>query len=114
MAGKEAIGGRLHITSVRLAFVAHPLNRLGGVFSVPLLQITHAATWRSRVSLAIEIVTPAASVRLVSWSRRAVLAALDCARGEFGEADQSILLRHAVPDSDLESSTSPTPSVAGG
>lgn len=101
MEGKEAIGGRVHITSARLAFAAHPINRLGGVFSVPLPQITHAARLRSGVTLGFEIVTRAAGVRFVSWSRRAALAALDQARGEFGEAERALLLRHAVPDSDL-------------
>jgi hypothetical protein len=30
LAGQEAIGGRLSVTSLRLVFVAHPFNRING------------------------------------------------------------------------------------
>ena len=38
--GKEAIGGKLHLTTFRLVFKSHPVNRVQGKFSVFLPAIT--------------------------------------------------------------------------
>lgn len=45
LAGREAIGGHLSVTSLRLVFVAHRFNRLKGSTSIPLTTIEDARTW---------------------------------------------------------------------
>lgn len=90
-AGKESIGGHLHITSVRLAFAAHPFNRLRGVLSVPMPLITGTERWRSGLAIGVEVTTTAAVLRFVSWSRQGSLASLAQARADFGPSEQQIL-----------------------
>lgn len=99
MAGKESIGGRVHVTSLRVAFAAHPVNRLRGVFTVPLPLITAATPWRSGISFGFEVTTPAAAVQFVSWSRRAVLAAIRQAQDAFGDAEQALIDERRGPPS---------------
>lgn len=96
--GKEAIGGHLHVTDLRLAFVAHGFNRLKGTLSVPIPLITGATRWRSGLSVGIEVATPPAVLRFVTWSRAEALASLERARAGFGPAERDLLARRTASD----------------
>ena len=91
--GGEAIGGHLYITSLRIAFEAHRMNRLKGVLSVPLSAIRSAAPWRAGLSVGVQVTTAVEELQFVSWSRKAVLQALSAAREEFGPAQQGVPAR---------------------
>jgi len=99
--GSEAIGGHVHVTSVRLAFAAHPINRLKGVMSLPLPEIVRVEPWKSGPSVGFAVSTGRCTVRFVSWSRRRALDALDGARRSFGDQEQAILA--LVPNADPSS-----------
>lgn len=102
-------GGRLHITTLRLIFNAHPANFVRGQLSVPLDLVWSARRWRSGLAVGIEVETPVAVHQYVSWSRGKILAALGQARAEFGDEQRVALapLREAVsrwgPDGDVRS-----------
>lgn len=84
LAGKEAIGGRLSVTTLRLAFVAHPFNRIKGSTSIPLTVIEDARNWRSGLAIGVQILTRLASFNYVTWSRSKALTAISDARRMFG------------------------------
>ena len=100
--GKEAIGGHLHVTSLRMAFEAHGFNRVKGVLSVPLSAIRRAVPWRAGLSVGIQVTTDATALQIVSWSRKAVLLALEEARSQFGPTEEAHLRSLASVIGDLE------------
>lgn len=87
MAGREAIGGHLHVTNMRVAFKAHALNRLRGVLSVPLPSITSCERFRRGVSFGVQVHTAMSSYEFVNWSQGAVLRAVETARRAVGPAE---------------------------
>lgn len=91
MANREAIGGHLYVTNVRVAFEAHAFNRLKGVLSVPIPAVTAATKYRSGLAVGVEIETAAARLQFVNWSGERVLATLAKARREFGANEQAVL-----------------------
>lgn len=101
MSDREAIGGHLHVTSLRLAFRAHALNRLRGTLSIPLPIIDSALAWRSGLAVGVEVLTEAASFQFVSWSRGAVLAALEDARRGFGSQEAERISQAGKAASDM-------------
>ena len=100
--GKEAIGGHLHVTSLRIAFEAHGFNRVKGVLSVPLPAIRSAVLWRAGLSVGIQVATQAAALQFVSWSRKAVLLALEEARTHFGPTEEAHMRSLASAIGDFE------------
>jgi hypothetical protein len=56
-AGKEAIGGRLHLTSYRLLFKSHRVNRVTGSFSIYLPTITGLADRSRWLPRKVEVTT---------------------------------------------------------
>jgi len=91
LGGREAIGGHLHITTVRVAFAAHAFNRLNGVFSIPISAITSATKYRSGLAMGVEIETVAARLQFVNWSGDRVLTAITDAQQRFGQSEAAIL-----------------------
>ncbi|MEU7159194.1 hypothetical protein AB0A98_22560 [Streptomyces chrestomyceticus] len=67
MHGKEAIGGRLHVTNYRLVFNSHRFNRLRGRFSIFLPAITGVrdASWGPKRQ--IEVSTRTHRFTFVVW-----------------------------------------------
>jgi hypothetical protein len=86
MSGMEAIGGNLHLTSYRLLFKAHPVNRLRGSFSIflPTIQQVHNAS--SGITRKVDIVTGTQRYTYVVWGVPAVIAAIERARGALDRA----------------------------
>jgi hypothetical protein len=80
MAGKEAIGGNLHLTNYRVLFRAHAVNRLRGAFSIFLPTIRELRNASSGISRKVEIVTATQRYTYVVWGVAAVITAIDGAR----------------------------------
>ncbi|WP_265523490.1 hypothetical protein [Oerskovia flava] len=102
MAGREAIGGRLHVTSLRLLFQAHAVNRLRGQLAIPLPSIRSASRYRSGLAFGVEVVTAGARLQFVNWSAGKVLASLEDARAAFGEAEAAEIAAAGTVVRDLE------------
>jgi|GEM_PF-1936790 len=67
LAGKEAIGGQLHLTNLRLIFKSHPANRLTGKFSIFLNTINDVRDISVFISKKMEIITLGQSYEFVVW-----------------------------------------------
>ncbi|MGP4029282.1 hypothetical protein [Actinomadura sp. 3N407] len=89
MRGKEAIGGQLLVTTLRLVFKAHNFNRLRGSVSTPLPVIEDVRPWRSGLAVGVEVVTPVATQSHVTWSRGKVIRAVDEACRLLGPAQRA-------------------------
>jgi hypothetical protein len=88
---QEAIGGSLHVTTLRLIFAAHRFNRLSGSISTPLPVIQEVRRWRAGLAVGVEVSTPVASQRYVTWSRTQLLSAIQKAQVAFGPAEEAQL-----------------------
>jgi hypothetical protein len=96
MAGQEAIGGNLHLTSYRLLFKAHPVNRLRGAFSIFLPTIQQVRNASSGIARKVEVVTGTQRYTYVAWGVPAVIAAIDGARAALDRAAVARLASLAV------------------
>jgi len=67
MAEKEAIGGELHLTNLRLIFKSHAVNRLTGKFSIFLNTIKSVKDISVFISKKMEIKTLGQSYEFVVW-----------------------------------------------
>jgi hypothetical protein len=56
--GKEAIGGKLHLTNLRLVFASHRFNRLTGTFSIFLPTIVQLRNTSRAVVRRMTVTTP--------------------------------------------------------
>lgn len=65
--GKEAIGGMLHLTTFRLVFKSHPLNRVQGKFSVFLPAVTQFRNTSSLLAKRLEVSTEFQVHEFVVW-----------------------------------------------
>lgn len=93
MGDREAIGGKLHLTSYRLLFKAHRVNRAKGEFSIFLPTIRDAAAASHRVTRKIRIVTPSQEYEFVMWGIPAFLTLLSEQRRQLGENEVEDMLR---------------------
>ncbi len=66
-AGKEAIGGQLHLTNYRLIFKSHPANRVKGKFSIFLNTIKSVKDTSILISKKIEVLTISQKYEFVIW-----------------------------------------------
>jgi hypothetical protein len=92
MDGREAIGGKLHLTNYRLLFKAHGMNRVKGEFSVFLPTIRDTADASHRVTRKVRIETPSQQYEFVIWGITKFLAALTERRSRLGETEREELL----------------------
>ena len=95
MAGKEGLGGHLHVTSVRLVFKAHALNRLRGELSTPLTNVKQVEPYRNGLSIGAYVDTSAGKQQYVTWSRGALVASVNQAKAAFGAEEARILANAA-------------------
>jgi hypothetical protein len=92
MKGREAIGGKLHLTTTRLVFKSHALNRLKGSMSIFLPSIRDAADASRLATRKVRITTPSQQHEFVMWGIGGFLAALEAQRTAFGrDARQELL-----------------------
>lgn len=75
-AGLEAIGGRLHLTSYRLLFKSHRVNRVTGSFSIYLPTITGLADRSKWLAKKLEVTTRNQVFDFVIWGVPAFIAAV--------------------------------------
>jgi hypothetical protein len=80
MQGKEAIGGRLHLTNFRLIFKSHAINRLTGKFSILLPTIQEVKDVSRFLTKKIEIVTKTQHFEFVVWGIPELIAAITAAK----------------------------------
>jgi hypothetical protein len=76
MSGREGIGGKLHLTTWRLVFKSHSLNRLVGEFSIFLPTVTGAHDVSRGLSRKIQIDTLSQQFVFVLWGVPKFLAAI--------------------------------------
>lgn len=81
MDGKEALGGKIHLTNYRIIFKTHFLNRVRGTYSVFLPNIISVDS--SFNMLTIE--TKNQAVEFVIWFKDRLVNALSCERANVGE-----------------------------
>jgi hypothetical protein len=90
-AGKEGIGGRLHLTNYRLLFKSHRVNRLTGAFSIYLPTIT-ALHDRSRwIAKKLEVATRLQTFEFVVWGVPAFISAIQAQAGQITAAQAAEL-----------------------
>ncbi len=78
--GKEAIGGKLHLTSFRLLFKSHAVNRLRGQFSIFLPTIVSAVNSSRLLVRRITVTTASQNFEFVIWGGPAVIAEISRAK----------------------------------
>jgi hypothetical protein len=88
----EAIGGKLHLTTARLMFKAHSLNRVGGSMSIFLPSIREAADASRFVNRKVRIETASQQFEFVIWGVRKFLSALQSQRAAQGHDERAELL----------------------
>ncbi|MFP2927854.1 hypothetical protein ACLESO_22190 [Pyxidicoccus sp. 3LG] len=96
MKHKEALGGMLHLTSYRLLFKTHGVNRLLGRMSLFLPSIVEARDSSFLFVRKIVVSTHLTRAELVVWGIPALLDALQRAAGALSPADFEAMRAHAV------------------
>ncbi len=80
LAGKEAIGGWLDLTSWRLIFRSHQYNRVTGSYSVLLPTILDVADVSGFITKKMRVTTRTATQEFVIWGVRGFIAKVNEAR----------------------------------
>jgi hypothetical protein len=75
-AGKEGIGGKLHLTTHRLIFKSHRVNRVVGSFSIFLPTITGLHDRSRWIAKKVEVATRMQTFEFVAWGVPAFIAAV--------------------------------------
>jgi hypothetical protein len=91
LAGREAIGGRLVVTSIRVLFEAHAVNRVKGILSTPLPVIQEMRRCRFGLGIGLDFITPVSKQRYVTWSRSKIISAVNQAQADFGPDQEAQL-----------------------
>ncbi|MBA2569936.1 MAG: hypothetical protein H0V04_02015 [Chloroflexi bacterium] len=81
-AGKEAIGGRLHLTNWRLVFRSHPFNRVKGQMSILLPTIVEVADASRFLSKKLRVTSRSTEHEFVVWGVPALIRAIAQARAD--------------------------------
>ncbi|MFE2264483.1 hypothetical protein [Streptomyces griseosporeus] len=93
MKGKEAIGGRVHLTNYRLVFRAHRFNRLRGSFSVFLPSVADVRDTSFAVTRKVTVTTALQSATFVAWGVPRFIETVLACRAALGPAHQAQLAR---------------------
>ena len=83
MKGKEAIGGRVHLTNYRLIFKSHKLNRLKGKFSIFLPTIRTVRNSSFLISRKVTVGTGLSNFDFVIWGIPAFIKELNAAQDKL-------------------------------
>jgi hypothetical protein len=73
MKGKEAIGGKLHLTNYRIVFRSHPLNRVKGKFSILLPTVQDVQDASNILIKKMKVITPHQEFDFVVWGIQAMI-----------------------------------------
>jgi hypothetical protein len=77
--GKEAIGGKLHLTNYRIIFKSHSINRLRGKFSVFLPTIQDVRDTSQFISKKMAVITQTQTFEFVIWGIPALMKEINSA-----------------------------------
>jgi hypothetical protein len=81
--GTEAIAGKLHLTTYRLVFKSHAVNRAKGDFSIFLPTIREVRNTSSGFKRQLEIVTACQRFTFVVWGAPALITAIEQAKARL-------------------------------
>ena len=97
--GKEAIGGKLHLTSYRLLFKSHKINRLTGSFSIFLPTIRGVRNSSRGLVRRVTVTVAGQEHEFVVWGVPRLVAALDEQRRALdrGRLDHAIRAAAGTP-----------------
>lgn len=112
MSGREGIGGEVHLTSSRLIFKSHALNRLKGTFSIFLPSINTARDTSQLVMRKVLIETKSQNYEFIMWGIGEFLAALESQRARLaGIGKEQLIQSIAERPGVIEDGLSASPSV---
>ncbi len=87
MKGKEAIGGKIHLTNHRLIFKSHSVNRLKGTFSILLPAVTAIHNSSFLMTRKMSIDTRFNRFDFVVWGVADLIEQIEQAQAQFNEDD---------------------------
>lgn len=90
--GKEALGGKLHLTNYRLIFKSHNLNRLRGTFSIFLPTIDSIENTSRLMTRKIKVCTTKTDSEFVLWGIDKFIKKIEIAKKKFTEQNSADLL----------------------
>jgi hypothetical protein len=85
-AGKEAVGGRLHLTNYRLLFKSHRVNRLTGAFSIFLPTITGLHDGSRWIAKKLQVATRLQTFEFVVWGVPAFISTIQAQAAQITTA----------------------------
>ncbi|GAB4577769.1 MAG: hypothetical protein Fur0022_05010 [Anaerolineales bacterium] len=91
MKGKEAIGGKLHLTNYRLTFISHAVNRLKGKFSIFLPTIRNVDDTSFLIKKQITVSSRTQKFDFVVWGIPELIAAIQTQSKNLSQQDKATL-----------------------
>lgn len=82
LGGKEAVGGRLHLTNWRLVFRSHPFNRVKGQVSIVLPTIVELMDASRFLTKKLRVTTRSARHDFIVWGIPDLIRAIEQARAQ--------------------------------
>jgi hypothetical protein len=89
MEGKEAIGGKLHLTDIRLVFKSHFFNRVSGKFSVFLPAVTSLKDTSFLLKRQMTVVTDLRRFDFVVWGVAGLIKEIEAMQRLLRPADSA-------------------------
>ncbi|MBC5793935.1 hypothetical protein H5968_01925 [Sphaerospermopsis sp. LEGE 00249] len=96
--GKEAIGGKLHLTNYRLIFKSHPLNRVTGKFSIFLPTINSVLDTSQFLTKKIEVSTHTQNFEFILWGIPSFIQAINSASNSLTETQKTDIKNYVKKD----------------
>lgn len=101
MNGKEALGGQVHLTNLRLIFKSHGLNRLRGKISMFLPSVTGVTNTSWFIVRKVKVETQIQDYEMVLWGIPTFIAAVEEAKARFRpehvESLRQLILSNPAP-----------------
>lgn len=96
--GKEAIGGKLHLTNYRLIFKSHPLNRVTGKFSIFFPTIISVLDTSQFLTKKIEVATHTQNFEFILWGIPSFIQAINSASNGLTETQKTDIKNYVKKD----------------
>lgn len=96
--GKEAIGGKLHVTNYRLIFKSHSINRLKGTFSIFLSTIQDVRDTSQFIAKKMAVATQTQTFEFVIWGIPALMTEINNARDRLTDEQKDSIKSIAIAD----------------
>lgn len=88
MKGKEAIGGKLHLTNYRLTFISHAANRLTGKFSIFLPTIQNVEDTSFLIKKQLTVLSRTQKFDFIVWGIPELIAAIQTQSENLNQQDK--------------------------